>query len=73
MLARGENLIVTKEAFQVMKEPLIMTEDRLCSVCNRGFSDPVFLRYPNNLVAHVHCGQNKRFCEMTGRVIATTN
>ena len=31
MLARGENLIVTKEAFQVMKEPLIMTEDRLVS------------------------------------------
>jgi len=28
---------------------------RLCGVCNRGFSEASFLRYPNGAVAHIHC------------------
>ena len=28
---------------------------RICGVCNRGFSEASFLRYPNGVVAHIHC------------------
>lgn len=68
MLARGENLHIRSEAVGLTNRPLLMTEERLCAVCSRGFTDPVFLRFPSGVVTHVHCSQNKNICPVTGRL-----
>ena len=44
---------------------------RMCAVCNRGFSDPAFVRYPNGVVTHVHCAKNKYVCPVTGKLFST--
>ena len=45
-----------------------MSTFRLCEVCNRGFADPSFARYPNGVICHVHCAKNKNICPVTGKL-----
>ena len=40
-------------------------------MCNRVFSDPSFVRYPNGILVHVHCAKNKHICPVTGRLFST--
>lgn len=44
---------------------------RMCAVCNRAFSDPTFVRYPNGVVTHVHCAKNRHVCPVTGKLFST--
>ncbi|GFR68319.1 transforming growth factor-beta receptor-associated protein 1 [Elysia marginata] len=68
MMARGENLHVKQTFIEMQRDAIIMTEDRVCAVCGRAFSDPTFVRYPNGVVTHVHCAKNKYICPVTGRL-----
>lgn len=43
----------------------------MCAVCNRAFSDPTFVRYPNGVVTHVHCAKNRHVCPVTGKLFST--
>ncbi|ESP04691.1 hypothetical protein LOTGIDRAFT_135703 [Lottia gigantea] len=71
MMARGENLSIKQECIELQQEPVIMTEDRNCAVCNRPYSEPTFIRYPNGVVTHVHCAKNKYICPVTGKLFRT--
>eukprot|EP00112_Aurelia_sp_Birch-Aquarium-sp1_P011708 Seg2464.2 transcript_id=Seg2464.2/GoldUCD/mRNA.D3Y31 product="Transforming growth factor-beta receptor-associated protein 1" protein_id=Seg2464.2/GoldUCD/D3Y31 len=43
-----------------------ITEERSCDVCHRQFNEPTIARYPNGILAHVHCADNKNICPVTG-------
>ncbi|CAI9729846.1 growth factor-beta receptor-associated 1-like [Octopus vulgaris] len=70
MLARCENLSVKHGVISLQKEPIIMTDDRLCAVCKRSFSDSTFLRYPNGIISHIHCAKNPNICPVTGKLFS---
>ncbi|GAB1609663.1 transforming growth factor-beta receptor-associated protein 1-like [Argonauta hians] len=70
MLARSENLSTKHCVIGLQKEPIVMTEDRLCAVCKRSFSDSTFLRYPNGIISHIHCAKNPNICPVTGRLFS---
>ncbi|XP_052801707.1 transforming growth factor-beta receptor-associated protein 1-like [Mya arenaria] len=72
MMSRGENLLVKQGFITEQREPVVMNDERACAVCNRTFSDPAFVRYPNGIVTHIHCAKNKHVCPVTGRLFSTT-
>ncbi|WAR03136.1 TGFA1-like protein, partial [Mya arenaria] len=65
MMSRGENLLVKQGFITEQREPVVMNDERACAVCNRTFSDPAFVRYPNGIVTHIHCAKNKHVCPVT--------
>ncbi|XP_064600183.1 transforming growth factor-beta receptor-associated protein 1-like [Liolophura sinensis] len=71
MLARGENLQVKQASIQLQSDPVVLTEEQMCAVCNRAFSETTFVRYPNGVVTHVHCAKNKHVCPVTGKLFST--
>ncbi|XP_046549254.1 transforming growth factor-beta receptor-associated protein 1-like [Haliotis rubra] len=71
MMARGENLAVKQICIELQRDPVIMNDDRMCAVCNRAFSEPMFVRYPNGVVTHVHCAKNKYVCPVTGKLFSS--
>ncbi|KAL5007714.1 hypothetical protein ScPMuIL_016520 [Solemya velum] len=71
MMARGENLQVKQTCIELQKDPVPITDDRMCSVCNRAFNDPTFVCYPNGVVTHTHCAKNRQVCPVTGRLFST--
>ncbi|RUS87528.1 hypothetical protein EGW08_004704, partial [Elysia chlorotica] len=70
MMARGENLQVKQTFIDMQRDGIVMGEDRACAVCNRAFSDPTFVRYPNGVVTHVHCAKNKYICPVSGKLFS---
>lgn len=66
-LARGENLQVKYAKIHLQNAPLIMTEDKLCSVCNRPFMEPAFVWYPNGVITHPQCAKHHITCPVTGK------
>ncbi|XP_072162816.1 transforming growth factor-beta receptor-associated protein 1-like [Diadema setosum] len=70
-LSRSENLQLRGEVGAHGRCLIPMTEDRLCQVCQRPFSEPTFVRYPNGVVTHAQCARNKAVCPVTGRVFNT--
>ncbi|KAL3842523.1 hypothetical protein ACJMK2_020527 [Sinanodonta woodiana] len=70
MIARGENLWVKEACIAMQKSPVQMNDDKMCAVCNRAFSDPTFVRYPNGVITHVHCAKNKHVCPVTGKLFS---
>lgn len=71
MMSRGENLRVKQTSIELQREFVTMNDDRMCAVCNRAFSDPTFVRYPNGVVTHVHCAKNRHVCPVTGKLFST--
>lgn len=71
MMSRGENLQVKQICIENQREAIIMTDDRLCAVCNRPFSDTSFVRYPNGVLTHRQCAKNKHVCPVTGKLFST--
>ncbi|KAL4225569.1 transforming growth factor [Mactra antiquata] len=73
MMSRGENLLIKQIGIEEQEDPVVMTEDRPCAVCNRTFNEPSFVRYPNGIVTHIHCAKNKHVCPVTGKLFSTTS
>ncbi|XP_053384249.1 transforming growth factor-beta receptor-associated protein 1-like [Mercenaria mercenaria] len=71
MMSRGENLLVKEISIEEQREPVVMTEEKLCAVCNRPFNEPSFVRYPNGIITHTHCAKNKHVCPVTGKLFCT--
>ncbi|KAH3886109.1 transforming growth factor-beta receptor-associated protein 1-like [Dreissena polymorpha] len=72
MMSRGENLLVKQTSIEDMREAIVMNEEKPCAVCNRTFSDPSFVRYPNGVITHIHCAKNKHVCPVTGKLFSTS-
>lgn len=50
------------------REPVYLSEGRLCQVCNQNFTEAKFVRYPNGVITHTHCARNKTVCPVTGKL-----
>ncbi|CAG5123927.1 unnamed protein product [Candidula unifasciata] len=70
MMARGENLLVKQAFIEIQRDAIIISDERLCAVCNRAFNNPSFVRYPNGVVTHVHCAKNKYICPVSGKLFS---
>eukprot|EP00794_Sanderia_malayensis_P017011 gene17011-18724_t len=42
-----------------------INDDRKCDVCHKPFTEPNIARYPNGLLCHIHCAQNRTKCPVT--------
>ncbi|XP_060603083.1 transforming growth factor-beta receptor-associated protein 1-like [Ruditapes philippinarum] len=71
MMSRGENLLVKEISIEGQHQPIVMTEEKPCAVCNRPFNEPSFVRYPNGIITHIHCAKNKHVCPVTGKLFCT--
>ncbi|CAI8050652.1 Transforming growth factor-beta receptor-associated protein 1 [Geodia barretti] len=65
-LSRGENLRVREQYISLQGDPIVITDNTRCPVCNLPFSDAAFVRYPNGVITHLKCGRNKTICPVTG-------
>ncbi|BFZ03908.1 hypothetical protein BsWGS_06948 [Bradybaena similaris] len=71
MMARGENLLVKQAFIEIQRDAIVLSDERLCAVCNRAFNNPSFVRYPNGVVTHVHCAKNKYICPVSGKLFSS--
>ncbi|KAJ8047948.1 Transforming growth factor-beta receptor-associated protein 1 [Holothuria leucospilota] len=71
-LSRNENLQVKYQMMKQRREPVYLSEERLCQVCNRNFVEPKFVRYPNGVITHTYCARNKTICPVTGKLFSVT-
>ncbi|XP_066476276.1 transforming growth factor-beta receptor-associated protein 1 [Tiliqua scincoides] len=58
-LAKAENIIYKHEKVKLKGSPIVLSDRKVCQVCQSPFSEPVFVRYPNGGMAHTHCAANK--------------
>ncbi|XP_063314706.1 transforming growth factor-beta receptor-associated protein 1 [Pelobates fuscus] len=58
-LARAENIIYKQEKLSMMKNPVVLSEKKLCHVCRNPFQEPVFVKHPNGHIVHTHCATNQ--------------
>nr|XP_054757088.1 transforming growth factor-beta receptor-associated protein 1-like [Lytechinus pictus] len=70
-LTRSENLHLRSEIVHNSRCLIPMNEDQTCQVCQRPFSEPTFVRYPNGVITHTQCARNKAVCPVTGRLFST--
>ena len=68
MLLKAELLSLQKEHTKLLSVPIVVKEGKLCPLCNRPFNDSAFMRYPNGIIVHTHCGRDKHVCPVTGKV-----
>lgn len=54
---------VIKRQCQLVK----LTYESSCDFCKKPFITPVCIRYPNGIVVHPNCCQDKRVCPVTGQ------
>uniref|UniRef100_A0A2R5L6M1 Putative vacuolar assembly/sorting n=1 Tax=Ornithodoros turicata TaxID=34597 RepID=A0A2R5L6M1_9ACAR len=54
-LARGETLQAKCSKVFLERKPLVLTEDRVCSICGMTFVEAAFAWCPDGSVVHVHC------------------
>ncbi|XP_005488024.2 transforming growth factor-beta receptor-associated protein 1 [Zonotrichia albicollis] len=58
-LAQAENLIYKHEKVKQKGAPILLSDKKVCQVCQNPFCEPVFVRYPNGSMAHTHCAANR--------------
>ncbi|XP_028912442.1 transforming growth factor-beta receptor-associated protein 1 [Ornithorhynchus anatinus] len=58
-LAKSENLIYKHEKIKLKGSPVLLSEKKLCQMCQNPFHEPVFVRYPNGTVVHTHCAASR--------------
>lgn len=58
-LAQAENLIYKHEKVKQKGSPILLSDKKVCQVCQNPFCEPVFVRYPNGSMAHTHCAANR--------------
>ncbi|XP_063877866.1 transforming growth factor-beta receptor-associated protein 1-like isoform X2 [Scylla paramamosain] len=69
-LLRSENLQQKFVLYKLSKDmgPIPLAANRVCCVCNRGFTSCSFTIYPNGVMAHPSCAPNPSVCPLTGTV-----
>nr|XP_025958980.1 transforming growth factor-beta receptor-associated protein 1 isoform X2 [Dromaius novaehollandiae] len=58
-LAQTENLIYKHEKVKQKGTPILLSDKKVCQVCQNPFYEPVFVRYPNGGMVHTHCSANR--------------
>nr|XP_006114637.1 transforming growth factor-beta receptor-associated protein 1 isoform X1 [Pelodiscus sinensis] len=58
-LAKAENLIYKHDKVKLKGSPIILSDKKLCQVCQSPFCEPAFVRYPNGGMVHTHCAANR--------------
>ncbi|XP_054830185.1 transforming growth factor-beta receptor-associated protein 1 isoform X3 [Eublepharis macularius] len=58
-LAKTENLIYKHEKVKLKGHTTVLSDRKLCQVCQTPFCEPAFVRYPNGSVVHTHCAANR--------------
>uniref|UniRef100_A0A8C8VN25 Transforming growth factor beta receptor associated protein 1 n=1 Tax=Pelusios castaneus TaxID=367368 RepID=A0A8C8VN25_9SAUR len=58
-LAKAENLIYKHDKVKLKGTPIILSDKKLCQLCQSPFSDPAFVRYPDGGMVHTHCAGNR--------------
>ncbi|KAM6386233.1 transforming growth factor-beta receptor-associated protein 1 isoform 1-T4 [Alca torda] len=59
-LAQAENLIYKHEKVKQKGTPILLSDKKVCQVCQNPFCEPVFVRYPNGGMVHTHCAANRQ-------------
>ncbi|XP_019385120.1 PREDICTED: transforming growth factor-beta receptor-associated protein 1 [Crocodylus porosus] len=59
-LAEAENFIYKHEKAKLKGRSIILSDKKLCQVCQSPFCEPAFVRYPNGGMVHTHCAANNR-------------
>ena len=68
MLLKAELLRLQRERARLLSAPILIKEGKICPLCNRTLNDSGFMRYPNGVIIHTHCGRDKHVCPVTGKV-----
>ncbi|KAK8726458.1 hypothetical protein OTU49_010260 [Cherax quadricarinatus] len=73
-LVRSDNLQQKFILYKLNKDmgPIPLASNRICCVCNRGFTSCEFTIYPNGVMAHLTCAPNPSVCPLTGTVFQVT-
>ncbi|KAM9171258.1 transforming growth factor-beta receptor-associated protein 1 isoform 1-T2 [Pangshura tecta] len=58
-LAKAENLIYKHDKVKLKGSPVILSDKKLCQVCQSPFCEPAFVRYPNGGMVHTHCAAKR--------------
>nr|XP_014345144.1 PREDICTED: transforming growth factor-beta receptor-associated protein 1 [Latimeria chalumnae] len=58
-LARAENMIYKYDKVKLKGTSFVLSEKKICQICRRPFSEPVFVRYPSGTLVHTYCAANK--------------
>ncbi|XP_034613929.1 transforming growth factor-beta receptor-associated protein 1 [Trachemys scripta elegans] len=58
-LAKAENLIYKHDKVKLKGSPIILSDKKLCQVCQSPFCEPAFVRYPNGGMVHTHCAAKR--------------
>ncbi|KAM7129307.1 transforming growth factor-beta receptor-associated protein 1 isoform 1-T2 [Ciconia maguari] len=58
-LAQAENLIYKHEKVKQKGTPILLSDKKVCQVCQNPFCEPVFVRYPNGGMVHTHCAASR--------------
>uniref|UniRef100_A0A8D0GP19 Vacuolar sorting protein 39/Transforming growth factor beta receptor-associated zinc finger domain-containing protein n=1 Tax=Sphenodon punctatus TaxID=8508 RepID=A0A8D0GP19_SPHPU len=58
-LAEAENVIYKHDKVKQRGNPIVLSNGRVCQVCQSPFCEPAFVRHPNGGVVHTHCASNR--------------
>lgn len=56
-LARSENLIFKYTKVKSREGSIQLSDKKVCRVCCSYFTEPVFVRYPDGSLVHIHCAK----------------
>lgn len=63
---RSLNIQTRTELAELQRTSFVVTELTGCGVCHQSLAGVVMVRYPNGLLAHMHCARDKSVCPATG-------
>ncbi|XP_058390358.1 transforming growth factor-beta receptor-associated protein 1 [Diceros bicornis minor] len=58
-LAKSENLIYKYDKMKLKGRSVLLSDKKLCQMCQNPFCEPVFVRYPNGGLVHTHCAAGR--------------
>ncbi|KAM8821907.1 transforming growth factor-beta receptor-associated protein 1 [Eudromia elegans] len=58
-LAQAENLIYKHEKVKHKGAPILLSDKKVCQVCQKPFCEPAFVRDPHGGMCHTHCAANR--------------
>ncbi|KAJ3428181.1 cnh domain containing [Anaeramoeba flamelloides] len=64
-LYKSDYLNLTVERVQKRNKSLKINENTLCQVCGKRIGDSIFGKFPNGILAHMGCIQDKHICPKT--------
>lgn len=67
-LRRAENLQIHEEVYRHRRNRVFIERDTLCAKCGKRLGISAFARYPNGVVVHYVCSNNKYVCPLTSKV-----